>query len=140
MAARRLPLVRARRHSRNITAPFIEEAAKCPMHLRLRQQLIALAVSLFLDRLARCSRNGRQRDDERAATVLANTQPLLLSRTLMSRSMANMTSMRSTASAAVGALVSQARSKNLRRPWAQHAASMIGPGVRLASYSLPNPA
>jgi hypothetical protein len=52
---------------------------------------------------------------------------------LISRSMANSASMRSTASMAIGALFSRARSKNLRRACAQHAASTIGPGFRLAS-------
>jgi len=41
--------------------------------------------------------------------------------------------MRLTASAAIGALLSPARSKNLRLPCAQHAASMIGPPLRWAS-------
>jgi hypothetical protein len=40
---------------------------------------------------------------------------------------------RSIASIAMGALLSRARSKNLRRAWAQHIASTIGPGLRLAS-------
>ena len=39
------------------------------------------------------------------------------------------------ASMAIGALASRARSKNLRRAWAQQAASTIGAGWRLASYS-----
>ena len=38
--------------------------------------------------------------------------------------------MRLTASIAIGALLMRARSKNLRRACAQHAASMIGPGLR----------
>jgi hypothetical protein len=34
---------------------------------------------------------------------------------------------------AIGAFLSRARSKKLRRAWAQHAASMIGPGLRDAA-------
>jgi hypothetical protein len=41
--------------------------------------------------------------------------------------------MRLTASAAIGALLSRARSKNLRLPCAQHAASTIWPPLRLGS-------
>ena len=52
---------------------------------------------------------------------------------LISRSMANSTSMRSTASTAIGALLIRARSKNLRLPCAQQAASTIGPALPLAS-------
>jgi hypothetical protein len=52
---------------------------------------------------------------------------------LISRSIANSASMRATASIAIGALLMRARSKNLRLPCAQQAASMIGPGLRLAS-------
>jgi hypothetical protein len=52
---------------------------------------------------------------------------------LISRSMANSASMRATASIAIGALLSRARSKNLRRAWAQHAASTIGLGLRAVS-------
>jgi len=51
---------------------------------------------------------------------------------LISRSMANRASIRSTASMAIGALASRARSKNWRRACAQQAASMIGPGLRPA--------
>ena len=39
------------------------------------------------------------------------------------------------ASIAIAALLIRARSKNLRLPCAQQAASMIGPGLRSASYS-----
>ena len=39
--------------------------------------------------------------------------------------------MRSIASIAIGAFCSRARSKNLRRPCAQQAASMIGPALRV---------
>jgi hypothetical protein len=46
---------------------------------------------------------------------------------LISRSMADRTSMSLTPSVAMGTLVRRARSKNLRLPCAQHAASMIGP-------------
>jgi len=51
----------------------------------------------------------------------------------MSRSMAKIASMRRTASSATGALLVSAMTKNLRLPWLQHAASMIGVGLRLAS-------
>ena len=44
--------------------------------------------------------------------------------------------MRLTASAAIGALLSRARSKNLRLPCAQHAASMIGPGFAVGLVEL----
>src|ERR1700730_2948125 len=57
----------------------------------------------------------------------AGAAPLIL------RSIANRTSMRSTASIAIGALLMRARSKNLRRPCAQQDASTIGPGRREAS-------
>lgn len=40
---------------------------------------------------------------------------------------------RLTALAAIGVLLSRARSKNLRLPCAEHAASMIGAPLRLAS-------
>jgi hypothetical protein len=49
---------------------------------------------------------------------------------LIARSMSNSASMRLTASIAIGAFLSRARSKKLRRACAQHAASMIGPGLR----------
>jgi hypothetical protein len=52
---------------------------------------------------------------------------------LISRSTAEISSMRRTASVASGTCLRSASTKNLRRPWAQHAASVIRPGRRLAS-------
>ena len=52
---------------------------------------------------------------------------------LSSRSMAKISSMRRTASMAIGARMALARlasSKNLAPPWAQHEASVIGAGTR----------
>jgi hypothetical protein len=90
--------------------------------------LIALVVSLFLERLARGSRNHASSSTIRARLRSWRTRNRSCeARPLISRSMANRTSMRLTASAAIGALLSRARSKNLRLPCAQHAASMIGP-------------
>ena len=48
-------------------------------------------------------------------------------RPLIVRSIAKSSSMRRTAATASGALRRSASSKNLRRPWLQHAASVIGP-------------
>jgi hypothetical protein len=47
--------------------------------------------------------------------------------------MAKIASMRRTVSTATGALLVSAMTKNLRLPWLQHAASVIGPGLRLPS-------
>jgi hypothetical protein len=93
-----------------------------------------LAVSLLLESLARCWRSqvsssmtsGRLRS-LRTARRCSGGKPLI------SRSTANRASMRSIASIAIGAFCSRARSKNLRRACAQHAASMIGPPLREAS-------
>jgi hypothetical protein len=101
---------------------------------RLRLYSMALPVSLFLDTLARCSRNqlsrpmmsGRLRS-VRTFTRCCGAEPLI------SRSMANSASMRVTASLAIGALLILAKSKNLRRAWAQQTASTIGPPLRPAS-------
>ena len=48
--------------------------------------------------------------------------------------------MRRTASVASGDLPAAAKAKKLRRPWLQHAASVTGPGRRLAAYRSPKPA
>ena len=61
----------------------------------------------------------------RSACRSAAGWPLIL------RSMAKMSSIRRTASTASGALRRSACSKKWRRPWLQHAASVIGPGLRL---------
>lgn len=92
----------------------------------LRLSLIALVVSLFSESRARSSRNqvcssmisGRLRS-WRTRRRCCGMRPLI------SRSMANRTSMRLTASAAIGALLSRARSKNLRRACAQHAVGLV---------------
>ena len=52
---------------------------------------------------------------------------------LISRSILNSSSIRRTASAAIGALLTAAISNSLRRACAQHAASRIGPGSRFGS-------
>jgi hypothetical protein len=52
---------------------------------------------------------------------------------LISRSIANSSSICATASVAIGAFFSRAISKNLRLAWAQQPTSMIGPGLREAS-------
>ena len=57
-------------------------------------------------------------------------QALGVGRPLISRSIAKIASIRRTASSASGALATSASTKNLRRPWLQHAASVIGPGLR----------
>jgi hypothetical protein len=51
----------------------------------------------------------------------------------MARSAAKIASMRRTASAASGARATSASLNSLRRPCAQHAASVIGPGLRSAA-------
>ena len=92
---------------------------------------MALAISLLAGELGALlaqpgspveMTSGRLRSS-RTATRSCGVRPLI------SRSMANSASMRSTASIAIGALLMRARSKNLRRACAQHAASMIGPGL-----------
>ena len=95
---------------------------------------MALPVSLLLETSARCSRNqlsrsmtsGRLRSI-RTPMRCGGVSPLI------SRSMSNNASMRVTASAAIGALLILASSKNLRRACAQQAASMIGAGRRSAA-------
>jgi hypothetical protein len=52
---------------------------------------------------------------------------------LIARSIANSASIRRTASAAIGALLTAASSNSLRRACAQQAASRIGPGLRFGS-------
>lgn len=93
---------------------------------RLRQQFIALVMSLFQERLARCSYNysssstiGERLHFWRARKCSYAVKPLI------SSSVANSTSMRLTASAAIGALLSRARSITRACP-ALSAASMIG--------------
>ena len=91
----------------------------------------------------------------RAATTGAERRLRTASRSaadqpFTSRSMANSSSMRRTASIASGAITAtffcalcraapsmSASSKNFLRAWAQHAASMIGAGLRSPRYSLP---
>jgi len=100
----------------------------------LRLLSIALAVSLFLESLPRCVRSqvsssaisGRLRSF-RTARRCCGVMPLI------SRSVADRASMRSTAAIAIGAFCSRAKSKNLRRACAQHAASTMGPPLRDAS-------
>ena len=76
---------------------------------------MALATSFFADSLARCLRS------HVPSSVTSGRLRSLRTRCrsggglpLMSRSIANSASMRSTASIAIGALLSRARSKNLR--------------------------
>jgi len=95
---------------------------------------MALAVSLLPESLARRSRN--QVSSAAASGRLRSLRTRIRScgaAPLISRSMANSASMRSTASIAIGAWFSRAKSKNLRRACAQHAASTMGPGLRVAS-------
>jgi hypothetical protein len=80
-----------------------------------------------------------KRLDQRPAALVTDARSCG-GRPLISRSMANSASIRSTASIAIGAFLSRARSKNLRRAWAQQPTSMIGPGRRPASYRRLKPA
>ena len=57
----------------------------------------------------------------------------------MSRSTSKIASIRRTASIASGALATSASTNSLRRPWAQHAASRIGPGLRAGMVELVEP-
>ena len=68
--------------------------------------------------------------DERFCSLNSDSYALPAERPLISRSMANSASMRLTASMAIGAFCSSASANSLRRPCAQDAASMIGPGLR----------
>src|SRR5271169_1440331 len=83
---------------------------------------------------------GFQFGDERRKRVLRTATLCSAERPLISRSIAKIGSMRRTASAASGDLPASAKTKNLRQLCAQHAASVIGPGRRLASYRSPKPA
>src|ERR1700738_990022 len=99
---------------RHAKAPIIEEAGEG-----------VPAVEAVVDRFGRVAVFGEpgtlfaqpslQFDDQWPATLLAQALRSCGMRPLISRSMANRTSMRLTASAAIGALLSRARSKNLRR-------------------------
>jgi hypothetical protein len=76
---------------------------------------MALPVSLFLDTLSRCSRN--QVSNTTASGRLRSVRPTRRcgAMPLISRSIANCTSMRPAASLAIGAWLILASSKNLRR-------------------------
>ena len=85
---------------------------------------MALATSFFADSLARCLRShvSNSVTSERLRSLRTRCRsggglPL------MARSIANSASMRSTASIAIGALLSRARSKNLRRACARQLAA-----------------
>src|SRR5712671_6256583 len=95
---------------------------------------MALAVSAWRDSRARSVRiqpssaatNGLIRSC-RTACRCSDPTPWI------SRSTAKISSMRRTASIASGACLRSASTKNLRRPWVQHAASVMGRGLRRAS-------
>src|SRR4051794_13821157 len=117
---------------RHAKAPIIQEAGECvPAVEAVVDSFGSVAVlgepgTLFAQPVCNSIMSGRLRS-WRTRARSGGVRPLI------SRSMANRTSMRSTAAAAIGALLRRARSKNLRRPCAQQAASMMGPGLRLAS-------
>jgi hypothetical protein len=76
---------------------------------------------------------GLELDEERPAALAAGALPLLRRQAVDLLLDGNSASIRCTASIAIGALASRARSKNLRRACAQQAASKIGPGLRPGS-------
>ena len=93
---------------------------------------MAFAGSLLDESKARCwriqvSRSMRSGFDfsRRTASRCSGVLPLTV------RSISNSSSMRRTASAAIGASPAFARSKNFLRPWLQQAPSRIGAGFRL---------
>jgi hypothetical protein len=76
---------------------------------------------------------GLELRDERRDLLLPDGKAPSAGRPLMARSAAKIASMRRTASAASGARATSASLNSLRRPCAQHAASVIGPGLRSAA-------
>ncbi len=107
-----LPLLRASAPARIVNVSSAGQQA-----IDFADVMLTRGYSGATGRLSRC----------RLATRSPAGMPLIV------RSMAKSSSMRRTASTASGAFLRSANSKNLRRPWLQHAASVIGPGLRLPS-------
>ena len=110
---------------RHAQAAIVEEAGeRVPAPQAIVDRLAGIAV--LGDARTLLAQPALQLDDERPAAFVADGDALLAVIPLMSRSIANSASIRLTASAAIGALLRRARSKNLCRACAQQAASIIG--------------